>query len=77
MKAKINFNNELINFNTIKDLKTFLNSALYYSSEVFLTVDFSEVYKYTQVNDIASLVMEARFYEKPLFVSQSFERVNK
>ena len=74
MKVEINFNNEIQNFETLKEAEKFLNSALYYCDELFLTIDFSEVYNYSSIKKetFRFLLDEAKFYNKVLNVSQSW-----
>lgn len=74
MKASILFNNEPKDFNSIKELKTFLNSAFYYANDLILfnhTANVEETYK--NINNIAYLVSECNFYNVQLEVIQIFE----
>lgn len=71
MKASINFSNEIQNFNSIKELKTFLNSALYYADEVVLFNHKANVQvNYSETNDIAGLISECNDYDEVLNVAQ-------
>ena len=74
MKASINFNNEVIQFNTIKELKTFLNSAYYYAENLVLFNHIANIeVNYSDTNNIANLISECNFYNEILNVIQIFE----
>lgn len=67
--------NSIENFNSIKELKNYLNHCLYYSGEIYLVVpsDYNPV-KYSETNDIASLISDVRFYgDEYLEVIPTFE----
>jgi hypothetical protein len=73
MKATINFNNEELQFDTIKELKTFLNGAYYYANDLILfngKAIVSELYSNT--NNIATLISECNFYGEVLNIIQDF-----
>ena len=74
MRAKINFNGATKEFNTIKELKTFLNSALYYANDLILFSHKANVdpISYADTNDLKSLVSECNFYDDYLDVVQEF-----
>lgn len=83
MKAKINLINPNLcgtnseeTFQNIKDLKKYLNEALYYSEEIYLWVDcfYNDVFKYSETNDIRSLLTEANYYDSILNVAPTFEK---
>lgn len=69
--------NSLEEYNTIKELKRYLNEALYYSGEVLLFVEGTgaDPVKYSATNDVATLVSEARFYGEPLCVLPTFDYI--
>ena len=78
MKAKIktiqptvNGQNNIEIFDTILDLKKYLNEVLYYSNDVLLYVEqcgINEVYKYSETNDLRMLLSEAKKYDSVLCV---------
>ncbi len=60
---------------TIKELKNYLNHCLYYSGEVYLNVPSeNEPVKYSETNDVASLVSSVNYYgDEYLEVIPTFE----
>lgn len=68
--------NSFEEYQTIKELKNYLNHCLYYSGEVYLNVpSLSNYDKYSETSDIASLVSDANFYGERLEIIPSFEDV--
>jgi len=57
-------------FNSIKEFKTFLNEMAFYLEEVLLNVEdnYCEVFKYSETNDIRSIVSDANFYDSVVSV---------
>lgn len=73
MRASIIFNNELKEFKTVSELKTFLNSAYYYANDLILHNDKAVVSElYSNTNNIATLISECNFYGETLNVIQDF-----
>ena len=78
MKAKIKLvnpngtgANSYEDFDSIVELKNYLNAVLYYSSDVLLWVDcfFDDHISYGDTNDIRSLLSEANHYDSILCVA--------
>ena len=56
--------NSIETYNTIKELKKYLNHCLYYSGEVYLNIpSLNNHVKYSETNDIASLISEVNYFE--------------
>ena len=74
MKATINFNGTEKTFKTIKELKKFLNKALYYASELILFNYKANLdpLNYTETNDLAFLISECNSYDEVLNIVQDF-----
>lgn len=67
--------NSIETYNTIKELKNYLNHCLYYSGEVYLNIPSESNYiKYSETNDIASLISDVNYYnDEYLEVIPTFE----
>lgn len=80
MKAEIkiiNFNgaSPVSAFNSVKELKTYLNEMLYYAEELILNIEckYTDNWKYSEVTDLRGLLSEAKFYNSVLCVNFSYE----
>ena len=79
MKAKIkiiNFNgvSPIEVFNSIKELKTYLNECLYYANELYLNIEcnYTDNWEYSKITDLRTLLSEADFYDSVLCVNVEF-----
>ena len=69
--AQFNGTSPINEFNTISELKTYLNEMLYYASELILNIEcnYTDNWNYREVTDIASIVREAKFYNSIICVN--------
>lgn len=69
--------NSFEEYKTIRELKNYLNHCLYYSGEVYLNVpSLSNYVKYSETNDVASLVSEVNYFnDEYLEIIPTFENI--
>lgn len=79
MKAQIklisnNGHNPIEVFNSIKELKLYLNECLYYANELYLNIEcnYSDNWEYSKITDLRSLLSEAKFYGSILCVNVEY-----
>lgn len=81
MKAAVNFisgnavgnQNDNVTFNTIKELKKYLNEALYYCDEVVLFNHRAAIeVNYSEITDLKTLIADCNLYNEVLNVIQIF-----
>jgi len=61
-------------FNSVKDLKTYLNECLYYATELYLNIEcnYTDNWEYSKITDLRSLLSEAKFYDSVLCVNVEY-----
>ena len=71
--------NPLKEFNTLKELRKYLNEVFYYSEDIHLFIEsVNSVVFYSEVDtknvpSLGELVREAKFYNEPLIIAPTWE----